>query len=53
MLSETVDWQQLKAESPLLDFPTAEETKALMQGPRVQQDVQECLAKKGHGGAPH
>jgi hypothetical protein len=41
------------AESPLLDFPTAEETKALMQGPRVRQDVQECLAKKGQGGAPH
>jgi len=43
----------IDAESPLLDFPTAEETKALMQGPLVQQDVQECLAKKGHVKAPH
>lgn len=37
------------AESPLDYFPTAEETKALMQGPLVQQDVQECLAKKVKG----
>ena len=43
----------IDAESPLLDFPTAEETKALMQGPLVLQDVQECLAKKGHMRAPH
>jgi hypothetical protein len=42
----------IDSESPLLDFPTAEETKALMQGPLVQQDVQECLAKKGKG-EPH
>jgi hypothetical protein len=42
------------AENPFLDSPTAEETKALMQGPLVQQDVQECLAKKGRGAAaPH
>jgi hypothetical protein len=41
------------AENPILEFPTAEETKALMQGPLVQQDVQECLAKKGQGKAPH
>jgi hypothetical protein len=41
------------AESPILDFPTAEETKALMQGPLVKQDVQECLAKKRRAGAPH
>jgi hypothetical protein len=34
----------IDAESPFLDFPTAEETKALMQGPLVKQDVQECLA---------
>jgi hypothetical protein len=43
----------IDAESPLLDFPTAEETKAFMQGPLVLQDVQECLAKKGHMRAPH
>jgi hypothetical protein len=38
-----------EAESPLIYSPTPEETKALMQGPLVQQDVQDCLAKKGHG----
>ena len=42
-----------EAESPLLDFPTAEETKALMQGPLMQKDVQDCLAKKAHGDVPH
>jgi hypothetical protein len=36
------------AESPLLEVPTAEETKALMQGPLVQKDVQDCLANKAH-----
>ena len=39
-----------EAESPLIYSPTPEETKALMQGPLVQQDVQDCLAKKDHGG---
>ncbi len=34
------------AESPILDFPTVRDTKALMQGPLVKQYVQECLAKK-------
>jgi len=44
--------QQIVSEagSPLIYSPTPEETKALMQGPLVQQDVQDCLAKKGHGG---
>lgn len=41
------------AESPLLDFPTVEETKALMQGPLMQKDVQDCLAKKAHRDVPH
>jgi hypothetical protein len=43
----------IDAESPFVDFPTAEETKALMQGPLVKQDVQECLAKKGQRRTPH
>lgn len=41
------------AESPLLDFPTAEETKALMQGPLMQKDVQDCLANKTRSRTPH
>jgi hypothetical protein len=43
----------IEAENPFIDFPTAEETKALMQGPLVKQDVQECLAKKSQAKAPH
>jgi hypothetical protein len=38
-----------EAESPLIYSPTPEETKALMRGALVQQDVQDCLAKKDHG----
>jgi hypothetical protein len=41
------------AESPLLEAPTAQEAKALMDGPLVKKDVQDCLAKKAHRDTPH
>ena len=38
------------AQNVLLTFPTAEETKALINGPLMQRDVQDCLTNRSHSG---
>ena len=36
------------AQNVLLTFQTAEETKALINGPLMQRDVQDCLTNRSH-----